>query len=180
VIGFFLATVGPELRSLAGEVSKLFPMVLVWGSLGFVPILFFSKSEIRRLISRMACWQSGYIWLFALYFPEKILNSVSLFAISQGIFIAIIFQSAVSLCGADDLDFVESVGGTFEKNYFPAIFLGSSLMLLVAMPAVFMCKRNMPSMQSALVYQVIGSVVLPIVFSFRVHWSMRGGSGAKC
>jgi hypothetical protein len=173
VIGFFSATVGNAVVSRVGGSATAVSMALAWSSLGFVPILFFAKTEIRRLIARMACWQSGYIWLFALYFSPKDSHLLTLLAVTQGIFLAIISQSATSLCGEGDGDFVEKMAGAFERDYFSAVFAASSLVFLLSMPVIFLLKQDMDQLQLTLILQVIGSTVLPSLFSLKVYRSMK-------
>jgi formate hydrogenlyase subunit 3/multisubunit Na+/H+ antiporter MnhD subunit len=148
-------------------------MVLVWSSLGFVPILFFAKTEMRRLIAHVTCWQSGYIWLFALHLPPENFDLIIRLAITQGIFIAIISQAADSLNIHENSDSAKNIEGLFEKNYTLAVFLISSLALLTVMPAIFAFKRDASQLSNAFLFQIVGSIALPLIFTIKTHRLMK-------
>jgi formate hydrogenlyase subunit 3/multisubunit Na+/H+ antiporter MnhD subunit len=70
---------------------RIFCMILGIWSCFFVPVLFFSKKENRKLLGYMVCWQNGIIWLMLSYC--KVYNYVFLFEFSliQSISLALLF-----------------------------------------------------------------------------------------
>ncbi|MDR1414109.1 MAG: hypothetical protein LBI56_04215 [Puniceicoccales bacterium] len=155
-------------------------LVMIFGSLGFVPILFFAKAELRKLIAYAACWQSGYIWLFAIQFAAEKSNSIIPFATVQGIFLALVARIATTLYSRNKTDSITNLGGLFEANYFAAVFLVSSLVFLLIMPVIFLVKKNIYQMPSLFIFQVCGSMILPALFGYKIYLLLqKNGTGEQ-
>jgi hypothetical protein len=173
IVWFFLASMGATVLPRGDSAISVIFTVFTWASLGFVPILFFAKTELRRLVGRITCWQSGYIWLFARNFAPEDFDLVTNLAITQGILIAIIYQAMDSLCGGDNCNSMENVKGLFEENYTLAGLLTSSLSLLIIAPIIFTFKRNMPHLPNVVIPQLLGSMILPLAFDFKIYRLMK-------
>jgi hypothetical protein len=162
--GFLL----PNISTIHVRGLAVISTVVVCGSLYFVPVLFFARSGLRRLWARMACWQGGYIWLFACN-PSTghDSNAITMLALAQGIFMAIALRVSNSIAAADEN--VEVFTGLFERNYFFAAFTLSSLAFLTLLPLLFMFKRSAADVPTALVCQTVGSMVFPALFSIKMY-----------
>ncbi|MDR2432379.1 MAG: hypothetical protein LBD34_01360 [Puniceicoccales bacterium] len=152
--------------------------IIVYGSLGFVPILFFSKIKLRTLTAYMACWQGGYVWLFATYLPVEIFYLITLLAITQGIFMAIIIQATTALYKQAKSDSLKNLEELFESNYFAAIFIMSSMVFLAITPFIFVYKKSMPPLPHAFSCQILASVILPMIFNLKIY-KLMGKSSLK-
>jgi hypothetical protein len=142
--------------------------VLTYTTLGFVPILFFSNRDSRRLISSIVCWQSGYLFLFISHLPPEKVNVVTLLSIAQGIFVAVILRAV-----SNNTFFAKDVEGLSDRNYFSAVFIMSSLVFLAVMPIIFAFKKGTPQFSSMFICKILGSMILPVLFCFRVHRLMK-------
>jgi hypothetical protein len=152
--------------------------IMVYGSLGFVPILFFPKEKLRTLTAYIACWQGGYIWLFTMYLPVKMFDLITLLAITQGIFMAIIIQATTVLYKHAKSDSLKNLKELFESNYFAAIFIMSAMVFLTIMPLIFVYKKSMSPLPHAFVYQILASMVLPTMFNLKIY-KLMGKSSLK-
>jgi hypothetical protein len=173
IVAFLLSTVGTGVILLAGGAARTISLVLAWGSLVIIPVLFFAKTELRRLIACMACWQSGYVWLFMAHFPVKNFDLIVLFAVTQGILLAIISNGVTYLYRRNRTDSIENLIGLFECDYFSSVFIMSSLMFLIAMPVIFLFKDDVAVRQNSLLYQIIGSMITPAAFFNRIYRMMK-------
>ncbi|MDR1401645.1 MAG: hypothetical protein LBI81_01640 [Puniceicoccales bacterium] len=175
-VKFLLATVPMELVN--GSRSTLsMVLVMIFGSLWFVPILFFAKTELRKLLAYVTCWQSGYLWLFATRFTAVKSNEITLFAIVQGIFIALIVQVTTGLYARSKSDSITNLSELFKVNYFAAIFLVSSLVFLLLMPVIFLLKKDAQQISLFPVCQVCGSMVLPVLFGRKIYALLKRAGG---
>jgi formate hydrogenlyase subunit 3/multisubunit Na+/H+ antiporter MnhD subunit len=176
IVSFFLST--PGLLVSTGENTSInfLLYIMVYGTLGFVPILFFTKTRLRTLAAYMTCWQSGYIWLFTMRLPTVKFDTVMLLAITQGIFMAIIAQVTTALYKRAKTDSLKNLEGLFETNYFAAIFMMSAMVFLTITPLIFIYKKNMPPLPHAFVYQILASMALPIIFNLKIYKLMAKSS----
>ncbi|MDR0742275.1 MAG: hypothetical protein LBE98_02320 [Puniceicoccales bacterium] len=150
--------------------------IMVYGSLGFVPILFFSKAKLRTLMAYMACWQGGYVWLFTMYLPVEMFDLITLLAITQGIFMAIIIQAITALYKHAKSDSIKNLEELFESNYFAAIFIMSAMVFLTITPLIFAYRKPMPALPHIFVYQILASMVLPMIFNLKIYKLMDKSS----
>jgi hypothetical protein len=150
--------------------------MMVYGSLGFVPLLFFSKTKLRALTAYMACWQGGYVWLFTTYLPVEMFNLITLLAITQGIFVAIIVQATTALYKQAKSDSLKNLEELFESNYFAAIFIVSAMVFLTITPLIFVYKKSMPPLPHVFTYQILASTALPMIFILRIYKLMAKSS----
>ncbi|MDR1528039.1 MAG: hypothetical protein LBS22_00400 [Puniceicoccales bacterium] len=149
---------------------------MAYGSLGFVPILFFTKAKLRTLTAYIACWQGGYVWLFAMYLPVEMFDLITLLAITQGIFMAIIIQTTTALYKHIKSDFLKNLEELFESNYFAAIFIMSAMVFLTITPLIFVYKKHMSPLPHVFVYQILVSMVLPMIFNLKIYKLMDKSS----
>jgi hypothetical protein len=165
----FLCAIAPALRTPVGGIVST---VLVYGSLYFVPILFFAEADRRRTLARIVCWQSGYIWLFVGRFPGTIdARAMTLLALAQGIFIGIVLKVADAPTAVGGGIF-EKFRGLFERNYFFASFALSSMALLTLLPIAFALKNDAAAIPPRIFYEILGSMALPALFCVRLYRSM--------
>lgn len=176
VVSFFLSAMGPLLPT--GENTSIYPFlcIVVYGSLGFVPILFFSKAKLRALAAYVTCWQGGYVWLFTMYLPVEMFDLITLLAITQGIFVAIIVQATTALYKHSKSDSLKNLEELFESNYFFAIFIMSALVFLTITPLIFVYKKSMFPLPHSFVYQILAGMILPIFFNLKIYKLMAKSS----
>jgi hypothetical protein len=117
----------------------------------------------------MACWQGGYVWLFTMYLPVEMFDLITLLAITQGIFVAIITQATTALYKHAKSDFLKNLEELFESNYFAAIFIMSALVFLIITPLIFVYKKPMPPLPHVFIYQILASMVLPTILNLRIY-----------
>jgi hypothetical protein len=177
---FFLSTVANAINGENTGMLRTTSLILAWLSLGLVPLMFFARLEMRRLVACLACWQSGYLWLFAAYFPSANFAMIALLAIVQGIFIAIIANVSTNLFQRNGTDHIGNLDGLFGKDYFFAIFILSSLIFLATMPLVFPFKNPTMGVQSPLLFQILGSMPIPLLFCGKVYGLMGGTMPRNC
>ncbi|MDR2777133.1 MAG: hypothetical protein LBB17_03805 [Puniceicoccales bacterium] len=151
---------------------------MVYGSLGFVPILFFTKAKLRALAAYITCWQGGYVWLFTMYLPMEMFDLIMLLTITQGIFMAIITQAMTALYKYAKSDSFQNLEKLFESNYFAAIFIISAMAFLTIAPLIFAYKKHMSPLPNVFVYQILAGMVLPMIFNLKIY-KLMGKSSPK-
>ena len=176
LVAFFAETIAQATGNSFGRQTTAVPLVLAWLSMGFAPILFFAKTELRKLIAAVATWCGGPIFLFAVHLPPGSLGLLTLFAITQGIFLTIISDGATYLWQENGNDSIENLHGLLQKNYFMAIPIMSSLFFLIAMPLIFIFKRGVPQLPNSLVYQILAGMPLPVIFAIKIYGLMKKSS----
>ncbi|MDR3143957.1 MAG: hypothetical protein LBT64_00460 [Puniceicoccales bacterium] len=176
VASLLLTTIGCVPLQNASRLACEIAACLAFASLLFVPILFFAKVELQRIVSLVTSWQSGYLWLFALHFSEKFYDAIVLFAITQGIFIAIISHVASALTTRGGTDSIGNLSGLFESDYFSAVFVASSFVFLMAMPIVFIVKNFHSDMSLTVIYAAAAGTILPSIFCHKICALMKKSS----
>lgn len=176
VVSFFLSAIGPLLSLRENTSIYILLSIMVYGSLGFVPILFFTKAKLRTLAAYVTCWQGGYVWLFSMYLPAEMFGLITLLAITQGIFMAIVVQATTALYRHAKSDSLKNLEELFESNYFAAIFIMSAMVFLMITPLIFVYKKSMSPLPPAFVYQILASMVLPAVFNLKIYKLMAKSS----
>lgn len=138
-------------------------------SLFFVPILFFAKTNLRRLAASMICWQSGYLLIFLTQFYQQKQNLIILVAITQGIFTSTVSHIAHSLEKKCDNDTISNLNGLFKSDYFLATFMISALIFLMLIPIVFAYRNGTAILQTKQAVVVLSSIILPSIFCYKIY-----------
>ena len=138
-------------------------------SLFFVPILFFAKTNIKRLAASMICWQSGYLLIFLTQLNQQKQNLIILMAITQGIFTSIVSHVAHSLEKKYDNDTISNLEGLFKSDYFLATFMISALIFLILIPIVFAYRNGTAILQTKQAVVVLSSIILPSIFCYKIY-----------
>ena len=135
-----------------------------WLTLAFVPILFFAQTNVKRTASRMVCWQTGYLWLFASILPPDKIDIFTMMAISQGIFLSIVMEVAIYLHkNKHPLD------GLFRTHYFFATFLTTSLVCLIVLLPIFLTKKGVPSISTNFKLAALATTIIPAIFLKKLY-----------
>ncbi|MDR2720977.1 MAG: hypothetical protein LBB15_01660 [Puniceicoccales bacterium] len=79
-----------------GVFRKIFIILGILGCL-FVPILFFSKRENRKLLGYILCWQNGILWLLLSYCKLYSYTFLFEFSIIQGILLTLLLFNFVEI-----------------------------------------------------------------------------------
>ncbi|MDR1433264.1 MAG: hypothetical protein LBI61_02925 [Puniceicoccales bacterium] len=173
LVKFLVEVIASAPDSFANRRTLFTSLALAWLSIGFVPVLFFAKTELRKLIASITVWSNGYVWLFAAYLPTENMALLVPFAITQGIFLAVISDGATALWQKSKTDSVRNFHGLFEKNYFMAVLIISSLCFLVATPIIFIIKWGILRLPNELILQPPVGVLLPAAFAHRIYKLMK-------
>jgi hypothetical protein len=169
IVAFFLAMAQPFAHGESSRIIHAISTVLILASLAFVPLLLFAKMELRRIVACVACWQSGYLWLFARYLPRGNFDTITMLAIVQGILIGVILQVVEILNGQSGHDSLTNVKGLFDRNYFLSAVLVSSWLFLIIAPPVLIFKKNILHLPAIFFYQMLGGMILPGLFSRKIY-----------
>ncbi|MDR2436074.1 MAG: hypothetical protein LBD33_02065 [Puniceicoccales bacterium] len=136
------------------------------GALGclFVPILFFSKKENRKLLGYMLCWQNGILWL--LLSCCKLYSYIFLFELSviQGILLTLLFFSFVEMQKQRRSDEIICFGSIYRLKKLWGFTVCSAFSLLGTWPLLMCWSIRVPylcSMGSA------ASCLLYFCFTYR-------------
>ncbi len=149
--------------------SRIVVNILIYSSLFFVPVLFFAKRSVRRIISVLLTWQSGYFWLFLFNISdEKFCHAVLLMSIVQGIFTAMILCGMSRAVHLQSLDNVECMKNLQQKDFLGYSLLMTGLLFLPIVPLVFLGKSGMSVFSNVAIAIMLMSAVLPYLFNYRL------------
>ena len=150
--------------------SRIVANILIYCSLFFVPILFFTKRSVRRIASVFLTWQSGYFWLFCINISDpKYHHAILLMSIVQSIFLAMILcgvSRAMRLQSSDDISCIKNLQ---QKDFLGCSLLMSGLLFLPIIPLVFLGKSGMPVFSNMTIAIMVISAVLPYLFNYRLY-----------